>query len=147
MPELIRTIAARLREYVGNRRRTPRYRVRWPVSVSPLEARKSPNGARVAMRAALSGFTRDVSASGLGLILPAIRINDVYLTEGRTLEILLEHQNGPIIMYAVTVRYEKLDEEAEEATEKGYLVGMRIMEMEETDRARFIESLEKMTAE
>ena len=145
MPELIRTIAARLREYVGNRRRTPRYRVRWPVSVSPLEVRKSPNGARrPATGAALSGFTRDVSASGLGLVLPAIRINDVYLTEGRTLEILLEHQNGPIVMYAVAVRYEKLDEEA---AENGYLVGMRIMEMEEGDRARFIESLEQMTAE
>ena len=143
MPELIRTIAARLREYVGNRRRTPRYRVRWPVSVSPLEARKSPNGARRPTGAALSGFTRDVSASGLGLILPAIRINDVYLTEGRTLEILIEHESGPIIIYAVAVRYEKLEEEE---AEKGYLVGMRIMEMEEGDRSRFIESLEQMTA-
>ena len=144
MPELIRTIAARLREYVGNRRRTPRYRVRWPVSVSPLGERKSPNGARRPTGGVLSGFTRDVSASGLALILPAIRINDVYLTEGRTLEILLEHQDGPIVLYAVAVRYEKL--EAEEA-EKGYMVGMRIMEMDEGDRARFIKSLETMTAE
>ncbi|MEJ7713231.1 MAG: hypothetical protein WKF84_26145 [Pyrinomonadaceae bacterium] len=45
MPEMIRSFAARLREFIGNRRRAPRYGVRLPVSLSVVDAR-GVNGSR-----------------------------------------------------------------------------------------------------
>lgn len=140
MPELIRAIATRLRERFGNRRRAPRHRVRLPVSVSPLENKKGANGARRA-GAALEGYTRDISSTGLALVVPVIRIGDIYLTEGRTLEILIEHESGPVVIYATAVRYEKLEEET---ADKGYLLGLRITEMSDDDRARLNEYLDTL---
>lgn len=134
MPELIRSIAARVREYLGNRRRAPRYRMRLSVRVSPVKAAK-PARVSTAESDALYGCTRDISSSGLALILPAIRINNIYLTgEDRTLEILIEHESEPIVIYGIATRYEKLEEEADD---KGYLIGVKITEMSTEDRARF----------
>lgn len=122
---------------MGNRRRAPRYRVRLSVSVSPVQAAKP---ARVSTgRNALYGYTRDISSSGLALILPSIRINNLYLTgEDRMLEILIEHEDEPIVVYGVATRYEKLDEEE---ADKGYLIGVRIIDMSTDDRALFTELL------
>ena len=134
MPELIRSIAARFREYLGNRRRLPRYRVRLSVRVSPVRA-ATPTRVNTSEQDALYGYTRDMSASGLALVLPAIRINNIYLMgEGRTLEILIEHESEPIVIYAVPVRYERLEEGE---ADKGYLIGVRISEMTDGDRTRF----------
>lgn len=134
MPELIRSIATRFREYLGNRRRSPRYKVRLSVRVSPAPLVR-PARTAVTDRDALYGYTRDISASGLALILPAIRINNIYLTgEDRALEILIEHESEPIVIYGVAARYEKLEEGD---ADKGYLIGVQIIEMTAGDRARF----------
>jgi c-di-GMP-binding flagellar brake protein YcgR len=134
MPELIRSIAARFREYLGNRRRSPRFKVRLSVRVSPIRSAK-PRRVSGTEQDALYGYTRDISASGLALILPSIRINNIYLTgEDRTLEILIEHESEPMVMFATTSRYEKLEEEE---TDNGYLVGVKITEMSAEDRARY----------
>ena len=133
----MRTIATRLREYFGNRRRSPRFRVRVNVKVSPSEGRKKPtDGGRPSTT--IGGYTRDISAKGLALITPAIRVGDIYLSGGRTLEILIEIPGGPVVAYAVAVRYEKLDLEEEE---NGYLVGVKITEMSDGDRMRWAEYL------
>src|ERR671921_327276 len=55
MPEHIRKIASRLRQFVADRRRAPRYRVSLPVSVSLLGAEGSAEPALV------QGRTRDLS--------------------------------------------------------------------------------------
>lgn len=138
MPELMRAIVARLHRFIGDRRRAPRYRLRLPFIISLPGVRSgSANGARRAP--SLEGFTRDVSATGLALILPAIRIGEHYLTnEDRPLRITLELPTVTLQIEAVPVRYERLDENE---TEKGYLVGVKITEMSEDDRARFIEYL------
>ncbi|MBD0370462.1 MAG: PilZ domain-containing protein [Pyrinomonadaceae bacterium] len=134
MPELIRSIAGRVREYLGNRRRAPRYRIRLSVRVSPVKA-AMPARVSTTDGDALYGYTRDISASGLALILPAIRINNIYLTgEDRTLEILIEHESEPIVIYGISARYEKLEEDA---ADKGYLVGVKITEVSAEDRKRF----------
>jgi PilZ domain len=138
MPELMRSIVARLHRFVGDRRRAPRYRLRLPFTISLPDVRSgSANGARRA--ASLEGFTRDVSATGLALILPAIRIGEHYLTnEVRPLRVMLELPTGTIQIEAVPVRYERLDESE---TEKGYLVGVKITEMSDDDRARLTEGM------
>jgi hypothetical protein len=137
MPELMRAIAARLHKFVGNRRRAPRYRMRLPFTLSLLDARSNRGGGR--RPPVIEGFTRDVSETGLALILPAIRIGEHYLTgEGRSLHLTLEFPTGPLQMVVTPVRYERLEEDE---TEKGYLIGVSITEMSDPDRARFNEGM------
>jgi hypothetical protein len=120
---------------MGNRRRSPRYKVRWPVRISLLHTKVQVNGAHRSLPS-VEGYTRDVSASGLALIVTAIRINDRYLTgEGQRLEVVLEHPTGNITMQVAPVRYEQLDESE---TEKGYLIGVRIITMTDEERARYL---------
>ncbi len=136
MPELVRSIAARLREFVGNRRREPRYQTRLPFSVSLLDSKISGGGVE-GRPTSLKGHTLDISMSGLGLVVPAIRIGVSYLTgENRKLRITLELSGGPLQIQATSARYEQLDAASPET---GYLIGVRIIEMSEADRARFTE--------
>src|SRR3954466_4033242 len=48
---------------------------------------------------ALVGYTRDVSETGLTLLLPSVRVGDAYLTDaGSRLEVKLELPGGPVKM-------------------------------------------------
>jgi hypothetical protein len=134
MPELMRAIVARLHRYIGNRRRAPRHRMRLRFTLSLPDVPPKANGGR-SRSPVLEGYTRDASATGLALILPAIRIGEQYLMgEGRNLRLTLEFPTAPIQMDVTPVRYERLDEDE---TEKGYLVGVQIADMSDDDRARY----------
>jgi hypothetical protein len=137
MPELIRTIASRLREMVGNRRRAPRLRVRLPVFVSLLDATP---GAPPA--AGVAGHTRDLSESGLGVVLPVIRVGDRYLVgDGVTLRLTLKLPTVSARLYGTPVRYERLEEGHADA---GFIIGIRLTE--DSDRtllSDYLKSLKK----
>ncbi|HVF55373.1 MAG TPA: PilZ domain-containing protein [Pyrinomonadaceae bacterium] len=136
MPELMRAIANRLREVVGNRRYAPRYRVRLAAAVSLLDARAR------AHPASLEGHTHDISDAGVALILPAIRVGDRYLTgEGQMLRVMLKLPEAAIQLHGVGVRYERLEKDGEN---KGYLIGVHIEAMSDTDRAFFDEFLKTL---
>jgi len=80
----------------------------------------------------LDGYTLDVSVTGLALIVPAIRIGEHYLAGAdRELHVKLELPSGPIEMKVATVRYESLEDDT------GYLIGARILELSDSDRASF----------
>ncbi|PYT05235.1 MAG: hypothetical protein DMF60_12610 [Acidobacteria bacterium] len=128
MPELARRIASRLRHFLGDRRRARRVAAKLPVNVGLTTARAGSNGSR--RPASLQGHTLDVSATGLALVLPAIRIGEHYLTgEDRRLRLKLDLPDKPIEIQVAPVRYESLD--AHES-ERGYLVGVRITDSEPT---------------
>lgn len=131
MPELLRTLVGRIREFAGDRRHKPRLRVRLEFTVTVATPTKA-NGRRPA---SLQGYTRDISAAGLGLIVPAIRIGDRYLAgENCLLSIALELPDGPIQVTATSVRYEPL----EDPIEMGFLIGTRITKMSDADRKSFL---------
>lgn len=132
MPELMRSIAARLRRFVGDRRRARRYKTRLLVNVSLLAAKTGNSATRRVP--SLQGHTCDISASGIALIVPSIRIGGHYLTgEDRVLRLTLALPAGPTEVQVVPVRYERLEEE-----EEGYLIGARITEMSDNDRGRYV---------
>lgn len=144
MPEIIRSIANRLREFMGNRRRAPRYRTHLEVGLA-LSVRLS--GAKASAQRSeelkLAGYTRDVSESGLAIIVPAIRIGGQYITDGnRTLQITLKLPDGIINLQCTPARYSPLDEDA---TDTGYLIGVQIERMTEDDRTLFKAYLETLT--
>jgi c-di-GMP-binding flagellar brake protein YcgR len=141
MSELPRRIVSHLRRYLGNRRRAKRARARLTFTLSLSDPRTSSNGSR--RLPSLKGHTLDLSATGIALILPAIRIGEHYLVgDDRKLHLKLELPSGPVELNVVPVRYESLEEE-----ENGYLVGTRIIEMNEVDRPGFTQYVSELLKE
>lgn len=78
------------------------------------------------------------------MIVPAIRIGEHYLAGAdRRLYLKLDLPNGPVEMKVASVRYESLDETHDET---GYLIGARIVEMDDADRANFNTYVNRMLA-
>jgi hypothetical protein len=145
MPELLRSIISQIRQHVGNRRAAPRYTTHLEaaliLSVSLSEAGKRSDTDATPLR--LAGYTRDISESGLALIMPAIHIGGQYLTnQSRTLDITLKLPTGPVQLQATPVRYSPLEEDTKDT---GYIIGVRITQMGERERARYNAYLEKLT--
>ncbi len=139
MPELARRIASRLRQFVGERRRARRHNARLELTVSRSISAVEANGSH--KQTSLNGHTLDISATGLALILPAIRIGEYYLTgEDRRLWVKLELPDGSVEMQVAPVRYESLDEHA---TERGYVIGVRIVQITPEHQAAYLHHLAK----
>ena len=133
MSELPRRIVSSLRRFIGDRRRHKRVRARLTFRISLSDPRVSSNGGR--RLPTVDGHTMDISSTGLALVVPAIRIGGHYLAGAdRKLYVKLELPSGPVEMKVSTVRYESLEESHEES---GYLIGARIAEMSDPDRARY----------
>ncbi|HEX5888782.1 MAG TPA: PilZ domain-containing protein [Pyrinomonadaceae bacterium] len=133
MSELPRRIVSHLRRFIGNRRGHKRVRARLNFTISLSDPRVNTNGSR--RLPTLDGHTLDISTTGLALIVPAIRIGEHYLAgSDRRVYLKLQLPGGPIEMKVATVRYEALEETDEET---GYLIGARIVEMADADRASF----------
>ena len=122
-----------LRRFIGNRRAHKRVRTRLNFTLSLSDPRVNTNGSR--RLPTLDGHTLDVSTTGLALIVPAIRIGEHYLAgSDRRVYVKLDLPAGPVEMKLATVRYEALDETDEET---GYVIGARIIEMADADRASY----------
>ena len=133
MSELPRRIVSSLRRFIGNRRHSKRVRTRLTFTISLSDPRVRSNGSR--RLPTLDGHTLDISRTGVALIVPAIRIGEHYLAGAdRKLHVKLEMPTGPVEMKVSTVRYESLEESHEET---GYLIGARISEMSDQDRATY----------
>lgn len=142
MGEKIRSLIGRLRVLMGNRRRAHRYQARFPVVVKLRDSKsKAIHTSTSEQRLPeLEGFTRDISSTGLALIIPTIRIGGHYLTdEQEILLISIELPNGVIELQAAPVRYNPL--ELEKEGEKGYLLGVEIIKMSEDARKSFNDAL------
>jgi hypothetical protein len=144
MPELVRTITARLREFVRDRRCAKRYVVRLACQVEFVKANgavlKSHNSNLKSQR--IEGHTRDISADGVALVLPAIRIGDHYLAgENHPLLVHLQLPDQMIEIHTVAVRYDSFADEGETA---GYIVGARITQLGQEDRELFVAYLAEL---
>jgi len=138
MSELPRRIVSHLRRFIGNRRRSKRVRAQLSFILSLSDPKMSTNGSRRVP--SLNGHTLDVSTTGLALVVPAIRIGEHYLAgSDRRLHIKLELPAGPVELKVATVRYESLEDES------GYLIGARILEMSDSDRASFEKYVSKLS--
>jgi hypothetical protein len=88
----------------------------------------------------VAGHTRDASESGLGIVLPAIRLGDRYLVgDGVTLRLTLKLGEQSARLYGTPVRYERLEGGEDGQTDPGFLLGIRLSE--DGDRALFAEYL------
>ena len=115
----------------GERRIAPRHEVKLETRVLILAEGEAGGGEVLP----LSGHTRDVSESGLGLVITAedrralASLGDTY-----TLRLVLTLPSGPVELTVTPVRFKRLGvtEEAD------FLVGARITDMSGRDRVRFM---------
>ena len=135
MAEFARGIVSRLRQFAGDRRHSKRQKVRLALSISVASPARSLNGTRKMSR--MDGHTVDISANGMALIVPAIRIGEHHLVgENRNLNVNLELPVGPVEMQVTPVRYEALEGQEGGA---GYLIAVKIVVMPVEDRAKYSE--------
>jgi hypothetical protein len=130
----------RLRRFVGNRRHASRRQVqrkaRLVFTVTVLE------GNSYGRTIPVEGLTRDISESGLALIVPSLRIGNSYLTksECKLRIVLLNLPCGEVEIEATPVRYEDLGEAG------GHLIGVQITRISDSDRARLVQYLNTLSA-
>jgi hypothetical protein len=140
--EFARSVVSRLRQFVGDRRRSPRQAVRLPFTISISGGAKNLNGTK--RSSSIGGHTLDLSESGLALIVPSIRLGEHHLVgENRSFIVSLDLPPGPVEMQVAPVRYEALDQEA---SESGFLIGVKIISMPDMDRAKFGDYVSELLA-
>ena len=134
MSELVRSVVSKFSRFIVDRRGEPRVSVRLPFSISIQGTNGNGNGGRERL---LEGHTRDISASGLGLIVNTVRIDSYYIfVDGRPRKLVLRLPNGPVNMLVLPVRSERLGD-----TGAGYIIGAKITAIGEEDRQRYLEYL------
>ena len=131
--ELARSIASRLRQYAGDRRHSKRVKARLNFTLSLVGPALSSNGMKRVI--SIDGHTLDLSSTGLALVVPTIIVNEHHLVgENRNMYLKLELPDSSIELNVVPIRYERLDDHP---TETGYLIGVKLGNVEQEDRARY----------
>jgi hypothetical protein len=139
MPEIVRSIIVRFCRVIGKHHHARRHELRLPLTLSLQDSRAQCAYASTARAATISGHTRNISDTGLSLILPSVHFGNRYLMDGElTLKIEIEFPTGPINFQVAPVRYEALDENQQEC---GYLVGLHITKIAEPERQRLTQYL------
>ncbi len=88
-----------------------------------------------ARAACIIGETVDISRSGVGFLVPFIRVKEKYLVgQERPINLEMDLPNGKVRMRLLGRRYNKVGMHT--STER-FLVGARIIEMAEEDRAAY----------
>lgn len=121
----------------SDRRRSPRNQARYEAQLRADLALLDAQVGAGSMEHPLTffGHTNDLSATGLSLVVPSVRIDEQYcVEEGRTLRVLLDLPTAPIEIEATPVRCLPLDEER---PERGYIIGAQIRGMSDDQRARY----------
>jgi hypothetical protein len=138
MPRVIRAVGRKINAIAGAHFCAPRRRVELRLKLTMVEA--SPNSHRAPVTI-FDGYTRDISATGVAILLPIARISDELLNQSqRTLRIILELTTGAIEADATLVRYEPIPVN-DDRRQMGCLIGAQILKMRADDRERFIQHL------
>jgi len=133
---MLREIATRFTRAMAERRVAPRKKVSVAVRVRLAPSLGSAGHTKISEKVVLSGSTLDISSSGVGMILPSIRINENYLVgqEDRLLIVEMDIHDRTIVMKVIGRRYEEV---GEHLSVKRFLVGAEIVDMTATDRVAY----------
>lgn len=88
-----------------------------------------------ALSSCIYGETADISRSGIGFVVPSIRIKEKYLVgQERNLNIEIDLPTGKVLMHAVGRRYEKV---GMHISAERFFVGAHILSLTGDDRERY----------
>lgn len=136
---MIRALISKLNKRVMSKLCASRCDLQVPINVS-LQFEKN-TGTHLDKIKALSigGETKDLSETGIAFYVDSIRLREHYLVgEDRVLNVKLDLPNGAARMQIVGLRYEQI--ELHSSASK-YLIGAKIVKMEEHDREVYKEFL------
>lgn len=124
-------MAARLRPFVGDRRRLPRYKTRRSARLFDAMAPDAA-GHGAGPLLPMVGHTRDISETGLAIVVTSDSLGSRRRDElvGRELRIVLDLPAGLTHLRGTIVRGQEL---AGDEGDKGYLIGVHITQMNDQD--------------
>lgn len=130
-------------ERTDERRRAPRCDVhlaaRLHFSLSLREAERGATDDSL-LPAALAGFTRNLSETGLSLVVMSSRFCErPFDYVGKGLRIMLELPTGKVRINAKLVRCEQLTDQAHQNSSMGYLISACITEMSDSEWVRLVQ--------
>ena len=131
---MIRKLVSKLNKSITERVVSPRKKYEVPIKIW-FEPDKSTGRLKSPESLIMTGETKDLSRSGVGFIVAAIRIQENYLVGGgRVLNAELDLPGGKIQMKIVGMRYEEVGQHISTAR---FLVGARITEMSPENREAY----------
>ena len=132
---MIRKLISRFNKSITERVVSPRKKYEVPIKIWFEPSKNTGNLTVTSENLVMTGETKDMSRSGIGFIVSAIRIRENYLVGAeRTLNAELDLPGGKVQMQIVGSRYEQVGEHISTAR---YLVGAKITQMSKEDREAY----------
>ena len=132
---MLRELVERFSRTITERRASVRRKFAVPVKVYFTPAKEPQYLEMPGEEAFICGETLDLSETGIGFLVPSIRIKEKYLVgQQRPLTVELEMAGKRIKMRVMGMRYERVGIHL--STER-YLIGASIIEMGENERAAY----------
>ena len=134
--------------YENERRTTRRHRTQLAIRVLVVITKTTADEGENVLTCI--GYTHDISETGIALVISAKSISETFLDRADcTMQVGLTLPTGSVDIKAIPVRYQRVadgraDADEEHSAEHGYLVGMRITEMNEDARARYLEYIREI---
>jgi len=143
LPGKFEQFKSKVKELVTERRQFPRREaklvVKLPVGVSVPNENIDPEAEHYPLP--IMGLTRDVSESGLSVIVPTLQLGDEEIApRGYPLRLVLSLPHDLIIVQSQTVRSDVI-EKADGAP--SYLLGLSITRIGDRDRAKYLKFLQQ----
>ena len=132
---MIRKLVSKFSKTINERVVSPRKKYEVPIKIWFEPERMTGNLKMPNESLVITGETKDLSKTGVGFYVAAIRIHENYLVGGgRTLNAELDLPSGKIQMQIVGMRYEDV---GQHISTSRFLVGAKITKMSEDDREAF----------
>ena len=140
MVRLMNAIVGRAQRLFGDYVHAPRHYLRLPLFVSLIEAKRP--SSNISSSSTMSGYLRDISKTGLSLVVPSLRFGNRCLLGGQyPLRVSLQLPNGVANIHVTPVRYDRLKEDD---LARSYVIGARITQITEPDRKHLIQYIQQM---
>ncbi|GIU81855.1 MAG: hypothetical protein D6687_02015 [Acidobacteria bacterium] len=140
MPDFLRKLLRKLNESLTKKLSSKRFQARFPIKVTiypEIVTGKLKSARRPSL--SISGETVDLSKTGVGFVVSAIRLKEHYLVgENRTLYSEIDLPNGKVRMELLGVRYEQIEIHDSESK---YLIGARIISIDPMSKEIYEEFL------
>lgn len=141
---MIRELVSRFNKSVTKQIVAARREFNIPIKISITPDIKTGNLSMPVAEYSIRGKTKDLSKTGVGFIVSAIRIKEYYLVgQNRQLNVEIDLPNGKVHMQMVGVRYEQINIHSSVSE---FLVGAKIVKMADADREVYEDFLQRGNA-
>ena len=130
MVRLVNAIVSRAHRLLAEYVHAPRHKLRLPLIVSLIDSKKT--STNKSSSSTMAGYLRDISKTGLSLVVPSLRFGNRCLISGHyPLRVSIQLPTGIATIEVAPVRYDRLKEDQ---FTRSYVIGARITQITEPDR-------------